>query len=44
MIQKLPTHGFSWEEVEDFTHEKTDKLVKKDQKGYILEVDVEYPK
>ena len=23
---------------------KTDKLVKKDRKGYILELDVEYPK
>ena len=44
MIQKLPRHGFSWEEVEDFTPGKIDKLVKKDKKGYILEVDVEYPK
>ena len=44
MIQKLPTHGFSWEKVEDFTPEKIDKLVKKDKKGYILKVDVEYPK
>ena len=44
MIQKLPTHGFSWEQVEDFTPEKIYKLVKKDKKGYILEVDVEYPK
>ena len=44
MIQKLPTHGFSWEKVEDFTPEKIDKLVKKDQKGHILEVVIEYPK
>ena len=44
MIQKLPTHGFLWEKAEDFTPEKIDKLVKKDKKGYILEVDVEYPK
>ena len=44
MIQKLPTHGFSWEKVEDFTPKKIDKLVKKDKKGCILEVDVEYPK
>ena len=43
MIQKLPTHGFSWEKV-DITPEKIDKLVKKDKKAYILEVDVEYPK
>ena len=44
MIQKLPIHGFSWENVEDFTPEKLDKLIKKDKKGYILEVDTEYPK
>ena len=44
MIQKLPTHGFSWEKEEDFTPEKIDKFVKKDMKGYILEVDVKYPK
>ena len=34
----------SHEKVEDFTPEKIDKLVQKDKKGYILEVDVEYPK
>ena len=44
MIQKLQTLGFSWEKLEDFTPDKIDKLVKKDKKGYILEVDVEYPK
>ena len=43
MIQKLPRHGFSWEKV-DITPEKIDKLLKKDKKAYILEVDVEYPK
>ena len=42
MIQKLPTHGFSWKKVENFTPEKIDKLVKKDKKGYILEVDADY--
>ena len=42
MIQKLPTHGFSWEKVEDVTPEKIDKFVKKDKKGYILNVDVKY--
>ena len=30
--------------MKDFTPEKVDKLVKKDKKGYLLEVDVEYPK
>ena len=44
MIQKLPTHGFLWEKVEDFTPEKIDELFKADKKGYILEVDVKYPK
>ena len=29
--------------MDDFTPEKIDKLVKKDKKGYILEVDEEYP-
>ena len=45
MVQKLPTHGFRWiNKVEEFTPEKIAKLVKKDSKGYILEVDVDYPK
>ena len=44
MIQKLPTHGFLWKKAEDFTPERIDKLVKKDMKGYLLQVDVEYPK
>ena len=42
IIQKLPTHQFSWEKVEHFIPEKIYKLVKKDKKGYILEVDVDY--
>ena len=44
MIQKLPTHGFLWKEAENFTPEKIDELVKKDKRGYLLEIDVEYPK
>ena len=44
MIKNLPTHGFKWKKGEDFTTEKIDKLVKKDKRGYFLEVDVEYPK
>ena len=44
MVQNLPTHGFKWKDVEDLTPEKIDKLVKKDKRGYLLEVDVEYPK
>ena len=42
IIQKLPTHQFSWEKVEHFIPEKIYKLVKKDKKGYILEVNVDY--
>ena len=44
MVQNLPTRGFLWKDIEDFTSEKIDKLVKKDKRGYLLEVDVEYPK
>ena len=44
MIQKLLTHGFLWKRAEDFTPEVIDELVRKDMKGYLLEVDVEYPK
>ena len=41
---KPTTHRFKWKNGEDFTPEKIDKLVKKDKRGYLLEVDVEYPK
>ena len=44
MINNLLTQGFKWKNGEDCTTEKVDKLVKKDKRGYILEVDVEYPK
>ena len=44
MTNNLPTHGFKWKKGEDFSPEEIDKLVKKDKKGYLLEVDVEYPK
>ena len=44
MVQNLPTHRFKWKKVEDFTPEKIDELVKKDETGYLLEVDVKYPK
>ncbi|XP_057308003.1 uncharacterized protein LOC130645896 [Hydractinia symbiolongicarpus] len=44
MVQKLPTNGFRWiKDPEKFTPEFIEKLVEKDNKGYILEVDVEYP-
>ena len=44
MIQKLPTRGFLWKETEDLTPEKIDELIKKDKRGYLLQVDVEYLK
>ena len=44
MINNLPTFGFKWKKGEDFTPEKIHELVKKDERGYLLEVDVEYPK
>ena len=34
MINNLPTHGFLWKKGEDFTTEKIDELVKKDERGY----------
>ena len=43
MVQNLSAHGFKWENGEDFTTEKIDELVKKDKKGYLLEVDVKHP-
>ena len=40
----LPTGGFKWEKkVERFTAKKIANLVKNGRKGYLLEVDVEYP-
>ena len=45
MVQKLPTGKFKWMgDLEQFTAEKIAELVKKDKRGYILEVDVDYPK
>ena len=44
MIQPLPTGGFKWEKnLERFTTKKIANLVKNGRKGYLLEVDVEYP-
>ena len=44
MVQNLPTHRILRKKAEDFTPEKIDEVVKKDKRGYLLEVDVEYPK
>ena len=42
MSQLLPTGGFKW--VNDVTPDEIGKLAKRDSKGYLLEVDVKYPK
>ena len=34
VVDNLPTHGFLWKKGEDFTTEKIDELVKKDERGY----------
>ena len=44
MAQDLPTHGFLWKKAGGFTPEKIDELVKKGGRGYLLEVDMDYPK
>ena len=49
MTQQLPTHGFKW--MKDITLEKVDEILEKvnhsmfnkGKKGYIFEVDLEYP-
>ena len=40
MVHNLPTHLFLWKDAEDVTPEKIDKLVKKEKRGYLLELDV----
>ena len=44
MVQNQPTHGFKWKNGEEFTPEKIDELVNKDERGYLFEVYVKYPK
>ena len=45
MIQPLPTGGFKWVvDVSRFTPDKIGRLAKIENKGYLLEVDVKYPK
>ncbi|XP_057294564.1 uncharacterized protein LOC130623081 [Hydractinia symbiolongicarpus] len=45
MRQDLPTHGFKWlSNVETFTQKRIEKLVADNKHGYILEVDIDYPK
>ena len=45
MSQPLPTGGFKWvNDVSRFTPDEIGRLAKHDSKGYLLEVDVKYPK
>ena len=44
MVQNLPTHTFLWKKAQAFTPEKIDELVKKDKRGYLLKINVKYPK
>ena len=49
MSQNLPTHGFKWmknitkEKVEDILEKANHSMFNKGKKGYIFEVDLEYP-
>ena len=38
IVQNLPKHRFLWKKAKDFTLEIIDELVKKDKRGYLLEV------
>ena len=40
---KIYQNGFLWKDAEDFTPKKIDELVRKEKRGYLLEVDVKYP-
>ena len=45
MCQLLPTGGFKWvNDLSRFTPDRIARLAKRDSKGYLLEVDVKYPK
>ncbi|XP_057316784.1 uncharacterized protein LOC130657804 [Hydractinia symbiolongicarpus] len=45
MRQDLPTDGFKWvSNTEAFTEKRIEKLVRDNKHGYILEVDIDYPK
>ena len=44
MIQNLPTGGFEWVDAIKFMPDDIGRLAEDDSKGYLLEVDVKYPK
>jgi len=43
MMQKLATGGYAWENVNDWNEEKIMKIDDNDKRGYIFNVDLEYP-
>ena len=44
MNQKLPTGGFNRVDESEFAPDKVDGFANCDSEGYLLEVDVKYPK
>ena len=44
MSQKLPVSGFKWKKMSKFNEEFIKNYDEDSDKGYILEVDVKYPK
>ena len=43
MRQLLPTGGFNWVDLSEFTLDKIDSYANCDKEGYLLEVNVKYP-
>ena len=44
MIKKLPLNGFKWSDPNKYTSEFIKNYDEQSNKGYLLEVDIEYPK
>ena len=44
MNQKLAVGGYKWENVEECNEERIMNITDEDERGYIFEVDLEYPK
>ena len=44
MCKKLPLNGYKWDNVEEFDGDFIKNYDVNSNKGYLLEVDVEYPK
>ena len=44
MSQSIPTGRFNWVDLSQFMPDKIDSYSNCDNKGYLLEVDVKYPK